>query len=50
LAKEAPWKLERTQTMTNVIGFFPQTDGMTLLLKTILTYIIEHREVEMVPP
>lgn len=49
LAKGAPWKPPTTQAIPKDIGLSWQTDSEALLLKTALTYLIEHREVKLVP-
>lgn len=48
LVKEAPWDTSQaSQTIANAIVCFLQSDGKALLLKTILTYIIKYREVNL---
>lgn len=42
------WNPKRTQDIAKDIGYFPQTYGKFLLLRTMLTYNIEHREVMLV--
>jgi hypothetical protein len=41
--------LQITQTMVKAIGCSSQNDSTALLLKTMLTQLIKHREVELVP-
>lgn len=38
-----------TQTIANIIGFFPQTDDKALFLKVTPTYFIELGEVQLLP-
>lgn len=51
LAKGTPWKLPNIPfyLQDKAIGHFPQTNRKTLLPKTILIYLFEHREVELMP-
>lgn len=41
--------LQMSQTTAKVIAYPPQPDGKTLLLNIQLTYVTEHREIELVP-
>lgn len=48
LAKEAPWKYLTSQATAKVVGYSQQLDAKEgPLLKTTLTYVIEHREIEV---
>lgn len=46
--KGSHWTPQTSQFKAKAIGC-SQSDGKTLLLKTMLTYAIEHGEVELVP-
>lgn len=48
LAKEVLWNPQTSQAISKVFSFSPQPDDKILSLKTILSYVIEHREIEMV--
>lgn len=41
--------LQTSKAFAKGIGYPPQPDGKALLLETILSYVIEHREVNLVP-
>ena len=49
LAKGTHGNLQITQAIAKTIGCFPQSDGKTLLLKTVSTYLTEHGDVKLVP-
>ena len=49
LAKGTHGNLQITQAIAKTIGCFPQSDGKTLLLKTVSTYLTGHGEVKLVP-
>jgi hypothetical protein len=42
LAKGAHENTQTTHSITNDIGFYPQTDGTVILLKITLSYLIEN--------
>ena len=42
LTKGSHWDQQTTQATPKDIGCFSQTSGMVLLLKTTITYVIEH--------
>lgn len=49
LARRFHGNPQTSQTIAKVIGYFPQPNSKTLLLKATLTYISDHGEVKLVP-
>jgi hypothetical protein len=49
LAKEVHGTHQTSQAIAKAVGCFLKTDGKTPIAEDPLTYIIEHREVELVP-
>lgn len=49
MVKGAPRIPQTTHVIAKAIDYSPKTNGKTLLLKTMRTYLIEHGKVKQVP-